>query len=108
MTVQKHAEGTVASTNLDTARKRKSQSVVPTPMEGSAAAAGMFPASRKTHVPGSLHPDLRVPMREIKLTPTSAGHGTAAPEQTANPPALPFMANRREKSPFAAMAMCVA
>ncbi|MCH7995826.1 MAG: phosphomethylpyrimidine synthase ThiC, partial [Planctomycetes bacterium] len=55
-------------------------------MEGSAAAAGMFPASRKTHVPGSLHPDLRVPMREIKLTPTSAGHGTAAPEQTANPP----------------------
>ncbi|MCH8243110.1 MAG: phosphomethylpyrimidine synthase ThiC, partial [Planctomycetes bacterium] len=57
-----------------------------TPMEGSAAATGVFPASRKTYVPGSLHPDLRVPMREIKLTPTSAGHGTAAPDKTANPP----------------------
>ncbi|UZG42645.1 phosphomethylpyrimidine synthase ThiC [Caldimonas thermodepolymerans] len=27
-----------------------------------------FPASRKIHVPGQLHPDIRVPMREVTLT----------------------------------------
>ena len=27
-----------------------------------------FPASRKTHAPGTLHPQLRVPMREVALT----------------------------------------
>lgn len=27
-----------------------------------------FPASTKTHVPGALHPQIRVPMREVKLT----------------------------------------
>ena len=29
-----------------------------------------FPASRKVYVPGTLHPDVRVPMREISLNPT--------------------------------------
>ncbi|WLR91946.1 phosphomethylpyrimidine synthase ThiC [Shinella zoogloeoides] len=32
---------------------------------------GALPASRKIHVPGELHPDIRVPMREISLHPTS-------------------------------------
>lgn len=27
-----------------------------------------FPASRKVHVPGTLHPQLRVPMRELALS----------------------------------------
>ena len=30
-----------------------------------------FPASHKIHVPGSIHPTVRVPMREIALTPAS-------------------------------------
>ena len=30
-----------------------------------------FPASRKVYRPGRLHPDLRVPMREIALHPSS-------------------------------------
>jgi phosphomethylpyrimidine synthase len=32
---------------------------------------GPLPASRKIHKPGILHPDIRVPMREISLHPTS-------------------------------------
>ena len=32
---------------------------------------GALPASRKIHIPGELHPDIRVPMREIALHPTS-------------------------------------
>jgi len=43
-------------------------------------AAHPFPASRKVYVPGS-RPDVRVPMREITLTPTSGRFG-----QEENPP----------------------
>ncbi len=32
---------------------------------------GSLPASRKIYIPGDLHPDIRVPMREIGLHPTS-------------------------------------
>jgi phosphomethylpyrimidine synthase len=32
---------------------------------------GALPASRKIHIPGEQHPDIRVPMREISLHPTS-------------------------------------
>ncbi|MCG5481967.1 MAG: phosphomethylpyrimidine synthase ThiC, partial [Ensifer alkalisoli] len=32
---------------------------------------GPLPASKKVYKPGELHPDLRVPMREIALHPTS-------------------------------------
>ena len=32
-----------------------------------------FPASRKVYVPGTLHPDVRVGMREIELSPTRLG-----------------------------------
>ncbi|WIG97732.1 phosphomethylpyrimidine synthase ThiC [Myxococcus sp. SDU36] len=46
---------------------------------------GPLPASRKVYVPGVLHPDLRVPLREISQTPTRHGHGPDAKE-TANPP----------------------
>jgi phosphomethylpyrimidine synthase len=42
-----------------------------------------FPASRKVYLPGTLHPDVRVPMREIALTPTR-GHNGAPDER--NPP----------------------
>lgn len=34
-----------------------------------------FPASRKIYVEGSLHPDLRVPMREIRQSPTRTKAG---------------------------------
>jgi phosphomethylpyrimidine synthase len=39
-----------------------------------------FPASRKVHVAGALHPDVRVPMREIGLTPTK-GAGAGEPNE---------------------------
>ena len=32
---------------------------------------GGLPASTKIHLPGSLHPDLRVPMRQIALHPSA-------------------------------------
>jgi len=32
---------------------------------------GALPASRKVYIPGALHPEIRVPMREIALHPTS-------------------------------------
>src|SRR5437773_8257488 len=34
-----------------------------------------FPASAKVHLSGSIHPDVRVPMREIALSPTRALNG---------------------------------
>ncbi len=40
---------------------------------------GPLPASRKVYVAGDIHPDIRVPVREIDLHPS------------ANEPALPFM-----------------
>ncbi|QSQ15989.1 phosphomethylpyrimidine synthase ThiC [Myxococcus landrumensis] len=46
---------------------------------------GPLPASRKVFVNGTLHPDVRVPLREISQTPTRHGHGPEARE-TANPP----------------------
>jgi len=36
---------------------------------------GPLPGSRKTYVSGVLHPELRVPMREISQTPTREGYG---------------------------------
>ncbi|NMO19098.1 phosphomethylpyrimidine synthase ThiC [Pyxidicoccus fallax] len=46
---------------------------------------GPLPASRKVYVNGALHPDVRVPLREISQTPTRHGHGPDAKE-TPNPP----------------------
>ncbi|GEN11484.1 hydroxymethylpyrimidine synthase [Myxococcus fulvus] len=45
---------------------------------------GPLPASRKVYVSGVLHPDVRVPLREISQTPTRHGHGPDA-QQTPNP-----------------------
>ena len=38
----------------------------------------VFPGSRRVYLPGS-RPDLRVPMREITLTPTRLSDGTEVP-----------------------------
>ncbi|TWB20816.1 hydroxymethylpyrimidine synthase [Nitrospirillum amazonense] len=39
--------------------------------DGFAVTTGPLPASRKVHIPGTLHPDLRVAMREIDLSPSA-------------------------------------
>ena len=39
-------------------------------LEGLTITAGPFPASRKVYTSGSVHPDLRVPHREITLSDT--------------------------------------
>ena len=46
------------------------------------AAAGhtLFPASRRVYLTGS-RPDLRVPMREIALSPTHLPNGTEVPNE---------------------------
>src|ERR1051325_10780063 len=36
---------------------------------------GQLPNSKKVHVDGSLHPDIRVPFREISLAPTKTMSG---------------------------------
>ncbi len=46
---------------------------------------GSLPGSRKVYLSGTLHPEVRVPVREISQTPTRLGHGLDAPE-TPNPP----------------------
>ncbi|MFT5493614.1 MAG: phosphomethylpyrimidine synthase, partial [Limisphaerales bacterium] len=40
-----------------------------------------LPNSSKVHVSGELHPDVRVPMREIKLTPTKSYTGEVTPNE---------------------------
>src|SRR5690606_39198922 len=42
-----------------------------------------FPASRKVYRPGTLHPSVRVAMREIDLSPTRGGSRDAAPTPNA-------------------------
>src|SRR5579864_1053321 len=49
---------------------------------GATAGGQPFPASRKVHVSGT-RPDVRVPMREIELTPTRVHAGHAAPPAAA-------------------------
>jgi phosphomethylpyrimidine synthase len=50
---------------------------------------GAFPASRKVWVEGTLHPSVRVPMREISLTPTRENTGPA-PRLVPNPPVVVY------------------
>jgi len=50
---------------------------------------GPLPASRKVYVAGALHPDLRVPLREISQTPTHVGQGEQR-KAVANPPVLVY------------------
>src|ERR1700744_2086243 len=41
-----------------------------------------LPASKKVFVPGTLHPDIRVPMREIEVTPTKSYTGAITPNNS--------------------------
>ncbi|MEK8090791.1 phosphomethylpyrimidine synthase ThiC [Thermithiobacillus plumbiphilus] len=50
-----------------------------------AISTGPMPGSRKVYVPGSIHPDIRVPMREIAQNPTRAGHGAQGTADEPNP-----------------------
>jgi len=52
------------------------------PEAGAAAGGRPFPASRKVYVRGT-RPDVRVPMREIELTPTRVHAGLAGPTSAA-------------------------
>src|SRR6185369_8869560 len=38
-----------------------------------------MPASKRVYVPGQVHPDVRVPMREIELSPTKSFSGQMEP-----------------------------
>ncbi len=38
-----------------------------------------LPASRRVYLPGQIHPDVRVPVREIEVTPTKSYTGTVTP-----------------------------
>ncbi|WP_199553729.1 phosphomethylpyrimidine synthase ThiC [Sandaracinobacteroides hominis] len=40
---------------------------IPSHLESATVTTGPLPASRKIHVPGTLHPEIRVPIREIEL-----------------------------------------
>jgi phosphomethylpyrimidine synthase len=55
---------------------------------------GAFTGSRKTYVPGRLYEDIRVPMREITLTPpqpgAAEGNGTANGHADAHPPLVVY------------------
>ncbi len=63
---------------------------------------GPLPASRKGYLQGTLHPDVRVPVREISQTPTRLGHGPDAKE-TANPPVRVYDAS----GPYTDPAACI-
>ncbi len=54
----------------------------PQPAPESVKAGDVFPNSHRVYVPGKLHADLRVPMREIELSPTN--HPSGRVEE--NPP----------------------
>jgi phosphomethylpyrimidine synthase len=51
---------------------------------------GPLPASRKVFIPGSVYPDLRVPMREISQTPTFVGKADGSRQPVANPPVVVY------------------
>ena len=54
-------------------------SVIPSEVEGSLT--NSLPNSRKVYVNGKLHADLRVPFREISLSPTKSLDGTLEPNE---------------------------
>src|SRR6185295_18117409 len=66
-----HAHGTPMIATKD--------SFEPSTLRGSATEDGhstdALPGSRRVFVPGKLHPDLRVPMRQIELAPTRSYTG---------------------------------
>jgi phosphomethylpyrimidine synthase len=40
-----------------------------------------LPKSRRVYIEGTIHPDVRVPMREIELSPTKSFNGTLSPNE---------------------------
>jgi phosphomethylpyrimidine synthase len=50
------------------------------PTQSESAGHRLFPSSRRVHVTGS-RPDIRVPMREISLSPTRLPNGTEVPNE---------------------------
>jgi phosphomethylpyrimidine synthase len=65
---------------------------IPSHLEtGARVTTGPLPASTKIHVPGRLHPQLRVPMREIALEP-SAGEPPVRVYDTSGPYSDPSIA----------------
>ncbi|MER8886851.1 phosphomethylpyrimidine synthase ThiC, partial [Mesorhizobium sp. M0816] len=50
-----------------------------------AVSTGSLPASRKIHKPGTIHPHIKVPMREISVHPTAG-----EPPVTAYDPSGPY------------------
>src|SRR3978361_1439692 len=63
--------------------KNKKADVAPT--ADAKISCGPFPASKKVFVKGTLHPDIRVPMREIAIGATVI-HGTGGEKTTPNAP----------------------
>ena len=68
-----------------------------------AVTTGPLPGSRKVYVAGRLHPDLRVPMREISLAPTMQGRGGEARVVEENPPLLVYDTSGPYTDPSAAI-----
>jgi len=60
------------------------------PSSPSRVTTGALPGSHKVYVPGTLHAELRVPMREIALSPTLAGRGAEQRVVEDNPPLLVY------------------
>ena len=56
--------------------------------ENTKISSGPFPASKKVYVSGKIHPQIRVPMREITLTPTQS-HQPGSPA-TPNAPLMVY------------------
>ena len=73
--------------SIDQATSRRRRESVPV---GAPASDYRFPASRKVHLPGRLHPDLRVPMREIALSPTRLHGPRSNGSVEENPPLLVY------------------
>ena len=59
------------------------------PSQGSSPEPGVtrpYPSSRKIYISGTIHPQIRVPMREIELAPTKVGKRADGPDrETSNP-----------------------
>ncbi len=53
-----------------------------TTANGGSTTTKPFPSSRKIYVPGTLHPFIRVPMREIMLTSTPLTEGSGKNDST--------------------------
>ncbi|HEV8629580.1 MAG TPA: phosphomethylpyrimidine synthase ThiC [Thermoanaerobaculia bacterium] len=60
------------------------------PSTPSTVTTGPLPGSRKVFVGGRLHPELRVPLREIALSPTLSGRGSEQRVVEENPPLLVY------------------